>query len=62
MTKRTFTIYSDDDSVYGYLFDVTRLEAQEVIKQFKMEDVTEQMVEAGWISRAQYEAFKKQNA
>ena len=33
-------------------------EAQEVIKQFKMEDVTEQMVEAGWISRAQYEAFK----
>ena len=35
-------------------------EAQEVIKQFNMEDVTEQMVEAGWISRAQYEAFKKQ--
>jgi hypothetical protein len=37
-------------------------EAQQVIKQFKMEDVTEEMVAAGWISKAQYEAFKKKNA
>lgn len=35
-------------------------EAQQIIKDFKMEDVTEEMVAAGWISKAQYEAFKKQ--
>lgn len=37
MTKRTFTIYSDDDSLYGYLFDVTRLEAQETVKKINDE-------------------------
>lgn len=37
-------------------------EAQQIIKEFKMEDVTEEMVADGWISKAQYEAFKKANA
>ena len=37
MTRRTFTIYSDDDSVYGYLFDVTRLEAQETVSLINKE-------------------------
>ena len=31
MRKQTFTIFNDDDSVYGYLFDVTRIEAQTTV-------------------------------
>ena len=31
MRKHTFTIYNEDDSIYGYLFDVTRMEAQETV-------------------------------
>lgn len=37
MTKRTFTIFNDDNSIYGYLFDVTRLEAQEAVTRINQE-------------------------
>lgn len=36
-------------------------EAQQIIKEYKLIDVTEEMVKAGWISKTQYEAFKKLN-
>lgn len=31
MRKLTFTIFTENDNVYGYLFDVTRVEAQETV-------------------------------
>jgi hypothetical protein len=37
MRKHTFTIFTDDDKVYGYLFDVTRVEAQEIVTKMNGE-------------------------
>ena len=37
MRKHTFTIFTDDDQVYGYLFDVTRVEAQETVSKINTE-------------------------
>ena len=37
MRKHTFTIYNADDTVYGYLFDVTRVEAQETVRKINSE-------------------------
>ena len=37
MRKHTFTIFNGDDSVYGYLFDVTRVEAQEIVGKINNE-------------------------
>jgi hypothetical protein len=37
MTKRTFTIFNENDSVYGYLFNVTRVEAQEAVSEINNE-------------------------
>lgn len=37
MRKRTFTIFNESDSVYGYLFNVTRLEAQEAVSKINSE-------------------------
>ena len=37
MRKLVFTIFNDDDSVYGYLFDVTRVEAQKVVSELNNE-------------------------
>lgn len=37
MRKRTFTIFNENDSVYGYLFNVTRLEAQAVVSKINGE-------------------------
>lgn len=31
MRKHTFTIFNADNSVFGYLFDVTRIEAQSIV-------------------------------
>ena len=33
MRKLTFTIFTHDDKVHGYLFDVTRLEAQAIVSE-----------------------------
>lgn len=39
MRKHTFTLYlKSNDDIYGYLFDVTRLECQEIIKKIKVEE------------------------
>lgn len=37
MRKHTFTIFNENDTVYGYLFDVTRLEAQQTVKAINEE-------------------------
>ena len=37
MRKHTFTIYTEDDKVHGYLFDVTRLEAQKIVSEMNKE-------------------------
>jgi hypothetical protein len=37
-------------------------EAENLIKHYNLVDFTEKMVEAGWISRAQYEAFRKRRS
>lgn len=37
MRKHTFTIFNEDDSIYGYLFDVTRLEAQKTVSEINSE-------------------------
>ena len=37
MRKHTFTIFTDDDQVYGYLFDITRAEAQEIVSKINNE-------------------------
>ena len=39
MRKHTFTIFTNDDKVFGYLFDVTRVEAQETLS--KMNSITD---------------------
>lgn len=38
MRKPTFTIFTDDNKVCGYLFGVTRLEAQETVSKMIAED------------------------
>lgn len=37
MRKRTFTIYTDDNEIYGYLHDVTRIEAQKIVEEINEE-------------------------
>lgn len=37
MRKLTFTIFTTDDKVHSYLFDVTRAEAQEIVSQMNAE-------------------------
>lgn len=37
MRKHTFTIFNNDDTVYGYLFDKTRIEAQETVTKINEE-------------------------
>lgn len=37
MMKLTFTVFNDDDTVYGYLFNVTRVEAQEAVTKINKE-------------------------
>ena len=37
MRKLTFTIFNENDSVYGYLFNVTRVEAQEAVSKINSE-------------------------
>lgn len=32
MNKRTFTIFTNENKVWAYLFDTTREEAQEIVK------------------------------
>lgn len=32
MRKHTFTVFTHDDKVHSYLFDVTRLEAQSIVR------------------------------
>ena len=33
MRKLTFTIYNEDNTIYGYLFEVTRAEAQAAVRR-----------------------------
>lgn len=33
MRKHTFTIFTYDDKVHSYLFDVTRAEAQKIVSE-----------------------------
>src|SRR5574344_954699 len=33
MRKLTFTIYNEDDTIYGYLFEVTGAEAQAIVRR-----------------------------
>lgn len=35
--QKVFTIFNDDNTVYGYLFDVTRLEMQKAIEKINEE-------------------------
>ena len=37
MKKHTFTIFTDNDKVHSYLFDVTRVEAQEIVSKMNNE-------------------------
>ena len=37
MRKHTFTIFNDDDTVYGYLTYVTRMEAQATVAKINEE-------------------------
>lgn len=37
MRKHTFTIFNNDDTVYGYLFNVTRIEAQKTVEEINAE-------------------------
>ena len=38
--QRVFTIFNNNDTVYGYLFDVTRVEAQATVEKIN-EDTKE---------------------
>ena len=38
MRKLTFTIFTDDNKVFGYLFGVTRVEAQETVNKMNAKD------------------------
>ena len=33
MRKLTFTIYNEDDTIHSYLFEVTREEAQAIVRR-----------------------------
>ena len=35
--QKAFTIFNKDDTVYGYLFDITRLEAQKTVEKINKE-------------------------
>ena len=35
--QKVFTIFNDNDTVYGYLFDMTRLEAQKTVEKINEE-------------------------
>jgi hypothetical protein len=37
MKKHTFTVFNENDSVYGYLFNVTRMEAQATVSKINNE-------------------------
>ena len=37
MRKHTFTIFTSDNKIHGYLFDVTRAEAQEIVNELNKE-------------------------
>lgn len=37
MKKNTFTIFNDDDTIYGYLFNKTRVEAQKIVEEINEE-------------------------
>lgn len=37
MRKHTFTIFNDDNTVYGYLFNKTRVEAQKTVEGINRE-------------------------
>ena len=37
MNKHTFTIFNNDDTVYGYLFNKTRIEAQKIVAKINEE-------------------------
>lgn len=38
MRKYTFTFFTSDNNVYGYRFDITRLEAQAIAEKIASED------------------------
>lgn len=40
MRKLSFTIYTEDNKIYGYLFDVTRAEAQEIVTGINKDEGT----------------------
>ena len=42
MRKHTFTIYTHDNKVYGYLFDKTRVEAQAIVSEMNEGKAQEQ--------------------
>lgn len=35
--QKAFTIFNDDNTVYGYLFDITRAEAQKTVEKINAE-------------------------
>lgn len=35
--QKAFTIFNNDDTVYGYLFNVTRIEAQKTVEKINEE-------------------------
>ena len=37
MRKHTFTVFSENNEIYGYLFNVTRTEAQETVTDINKE-------------------------
>lgn len=37
MKKHTFTIFCENDSIYGYVFNVTRIEVQDIVNKMNKE-------------------------
>ncbi len=35
--QKVFTIFNDDNSVYGYLFDITRADMQKAVEEINKE-------------------------
>ena len=52
--QKVFTIFNDDDTVYGYIFDVTRVEMQKAV-----EELNEKTKEHHYYMDGYYDCSKK---
>lgn len=51
MNKLTFTIFDSNDSVYGYLFGVTRIEAAKTVRELNKDNEKDYYFMEGYLEK-----------